>query len=161
MIDLPNSKRERFHPRAPAPRCWRAGVSIVGALLGGCAMVLGGCSMVLPSLIDDEPVGTIKPRASLLSRAYDPRDWRIAEPVLASSLRAPDAAGPAVWSDAETGARGEFLALAGSFPREGRSCRIFVARLADSKAARRLQAVGCPSESGEVAIFDASPWTGL
>ena len=62
---------------------------------------------------------------------------------------------------AETGARGEFLALGGPPLREGRSCRAFVARLIEGKAGEKLRAVGCPSESGDVAIFDASSWTGL
>lgn len=117
--------------------------------------------MSLPSLVDDDPVGSIKPKASPLSIAYDPRDWRIAEPVLAASLRAPGSAEPALWSNAETGDHGAFLAVAVPFAREGRSCRAFVARLVDAKQAKTLQAVGCPAESGEVAIFDASPWTGL
>jgi hypothetical protein len=155
MIDRRSRKRENYRPAARLFRACRVGGWIAGALL------LGGCSMALPSLIDDEPVGSIKPAASTLSKDYDPRDWRIAEPVLASSLRAPDPAEPAVWSDAETGARGEFLAVAAPFSRGGQSCRKFVARLIDGKAARRLQAVGCPSESGEVAIFDASRWTQL
>lgn len=117
--------------------------------------------MPLPSLIDGDPTGSIKPRAPALSSAYDSRDWSIAEPILAASLRAPGPAGPAVWSNAETGDHGEFLAVAGAFAREGRSCRAFVARLVDAHDAKTLQAVGCPGESGEVAIYDVSPWTGL
>ena len=117
--------------------------------------------MALPSLVDDEPVGSIKPKPSSLEKAYDSRDWRIAEPVLASSLRAPGVAAPAVWSDAETGARGEFVALDAPFVHEGRLCRRFVARLTDAKAAKRLEAVGCPDDSGEVAIFDSTAWSGL
>ncbi len=74
---------------------------------------------------------------------------------------APGPAEPALWSNAETGGHGEFLAVAGSFAREGRSCRAFVARLVDGEAAKTLQGVGCPLESGEVALYDVSPWTGL
>jgi hypothetical protein len=117
--------------------------------------------MALPSLVDTDPVGSIKPKPSPSSSDFDPRDWRIAEPVLASSLRAPDPAQPAHWSNAETGNHGEFLAVAGTFTRGEQSCRAFVARLADGKTTRTLQAVGCPADSGEVAIFDSSPWTGL
>ncbi len=117
--------------------------------------------MALPSLVDDEPVGSIKPKPSSLERAYDSRDWRIAEPVLASSLRAPGDAEPAVWSDAETGARGEFVALDEPFVQEGRLCRRFVARLTDAKAAKKLEAVGCPDDSGDVAIVHSTAWTAL
>lgn len=123
-------------------------------------------SMPLPSLIDNEPTGSIKPAKSAppsnsLSSAYDAGDWRIAEPVLAASLRPTAPAEPVVWSNAETGDRGEFLALADSFARDGQSCRAFVAQLVEGKETKRLQAVGCPGESGDVAIYDASPWTGL
>ncbi len=117
--------------------------------------------MPLPSFIDGEPTGSIKPEAPPLSSAYDSRDWRIAEPVLAASLRAPGPAEPAHWSNVETGGHGEFLAVAGNFAREGRSCRAFVAQLVDGNDAKTLQAVGCPGDSGEVAVYDVSPWTGL
>ena len=117
--------------------------------------------MALPSLVDTEPTGSIKPKVSAVPSDFDPRDWRIAEPVLASSLRAPAPAKPAVWSNADTGAHGEFLAVADTFARGEESCRAFVARVADGKTTKTLQAVGCPKESGEVAIFDASPWGGL
>jgi hypothetical protein len=83
------------------------------------------------------------------------------QPVLAASLRAPDHGEPAAWSNPETGDHGEFVAVAGSFAREGQSCRAFVARLVQGGDAKTLQAVGCPSASGEVAVYDASPWTGL
>ena len=117
--------------------------------------------MPMPSLIDTQTTGSIAPKDPSLSGAYDARDWRIAEPVLAASLRAPEPAEPARWSNAETGGQGEFLAVAGSFAREGRSCRAFVARLVDGEDAKTLQAVGCPGASGEVAVYDLSPWTGL
>ncbi len=151
MIDLKNCKRERF---------WRLARSGRLCVLMA-ALALAGCSTALPSLIDDEPIGSIKPKASPLSAAYDPRDWRIAEPVLASSLRGPGGAAPAIWSDADTGAHGQFLALAEPFDRNGQSCRTFVAQLVDGKAAKKLKAVGCPDDSGEVAIFDATVWTRL
>jgi len=147
MIDLPSCKRERFPLRAV--------VSIA------CAILLSGCSTALPSLIDTEPTGSITPRASPLSAAYGPSDWRIAEPVLAASLRAPDSAELATWSNADTGKSGDFKPLAETFARDGRTCRSFVARLVEAKVARRLQAVGCPDDDGEVAIFEATPWTGL
>jgi hypothetical protein len=157
MIVLPNCKRESFRRRGGSPGAGRAlAVALVALALAGCSI-----SMPLPSLIDAEPTGSIKPEAPPLSSAFDSRDWRIAEPVLAASLRAPAPAEPARWSNAETGDRGEFLPVAGTFARQGRSCRAFVARLVDGKAAKTLQAVGCPSESGEVAIYDVSPWTGL
>jgi hypothetical protein len=117
--------------------------------------------MPLPSLIAADPAGPVKPEARSLSSAYDSRDWRVAEPVLSASLRAPGQVEPALWSNAETGDHGEFLAVAGAFAREGQSCRAFVARLVDGKDAKTLQAVGCARESGEVAVYDVSPWTGL
>ena len=155
MIVLSSFKRETFSPRTPLFAPWRASALLAGAL------ALGGCSMALPSLIDTEPTGSIKPKVAVAPSDFDPRDWRIAEPVLASSLRAPAPAKPAVWSNADTGAHGEFLAVAGTFVRGEDNCRAFIARLADGKTTKTLQAVGCPHESGDVAIFDASPWGGL
>jgi hypothetical protein len=134
---------------------------VVALALG--ALTLAGCSisMPLPSFIDKEPTGSIAPNAPALSSAFDSRDWRIAEPVLAANLRAPSQGEPAVWSNPETGDHGEFVAVAGSFACEGQSCRAFVARLVEGEDAKTLQAVGCPGASGEVAVYDASPWTGL
>ena len=117
--------------------------------------------MPLPSFIDREPTGSIGPKAAALSSLYDSRDWRIAEPALAASLRAPGEGDPKPWSNPETGDRGAFKAVAGAFAREGQSCRAFVARLVEDQEAKTLQGVGCPSDSGEVAVYDVSPWTGL
>ena len=119
----------------------------------------------LPGFIDDQPIGAIKPKAApaALSSAYDLRDWRLAEPVLSSTLRAKDGDPPGAWSNPETGMHGEFLAVAGSFERDGRPCRAFVARVVgkDGAPVKTLQGVGCPREGEEAAIYDVSPWSGL
>jgi hypothetical protein len=127
------------------------------------ALALAGCSisMPLPPFVDDEPTSAIAPKTPAPSSAFDSRDWRIAQPVLAASLRAPNPGEPALWSNPETGDHGEFVAVAVAFARQGQSCRAFVARLVEGKNAKTLQAVGCPRDSGEVAIYDASPWAGL
>lgn len=117
--------------------------------------------MPLPSFIDGEPTGSIKPKTPTLSSLYDSRDWRIAEPTLAASLRASGQAEPTLWSNPETGDRGDFVAVAGSFARDGQTCRAFIARLDDGHEAKTLRGVGCPAESGEVAVYDVSPWIGL
>ncbi len=117
--------------------------------------------MPMPSFIDGEPTRSISPKAPSLSSLYDSRDWRIAKPVLAASLRAPGERDRKLWANPETGDHGEFLAVAGTFAREGQSCRAFVARLVDGQDAKTLQGVGCPGDSGEVAVYDVSPWTGL
>ena len=157
MIVLPNSKGERFRPCADSAAPGR----FVALALG--AFALAGCSISMPlgSFIDANPTGSIKPKAPSLPSAFDSRDWRVAEPVLAASLRAPGQTEPALWANAETGNHGEFLTVAGPSRETGRSCRAFVARLVDGKDAKTLQAVGCPSESGEVAVYDVSTWTGL
>ena len=129
------------------------------------ALALAGCAIPLPGFIDDQPTGAVKPKAApaALSSAYDSRDWRLAEPVLSATLRAKNGEQPGAWSNPETGAHGEFLAVAGSFERDGRPCRAFVARVAgrDGAPAKSLQAVGCPREGEEAAIYDVSPWSGL
>jgi surface antigen len=157
MIDFPDRKRERFRRRvgATAPRRIFA--------LAFDALALAGCSIStpMPSFIDAEPTGSINAKAPALSSFYDSRDWRVAEPVLAASLRAPGERDPKRWANPETGDHGEFLAVAGPFAREGQSCRAFVARLGDDQDAKTLQGVGCPSDDGEVAVYDVSPWTGL
>ena len=129
------------------------------------ALALAGCSIPLPGFIDDQPTGSIKPKAApaALSSAYELRDWRLAEPVLSATLRAKDGDQPGGWSNPETGTHGEFLAVAGSFERDGRLCRAFVARVVgkDGAPEKTLQGVGCPREGEEAAIYDVSPWTGL
>jgi surface antigen len=159
MIVFPDRKRERFRQRVGAIGPGR----VVAVAFGAVALALAGCSisMPMPSFIDGEPTGSIGPKAPTLSSLYDSRDWRVAEPVLAASLRAPGEGQPTLWSNSETGDHGEFLAVAGTFAREGRSCRAFIARLVDGQEAKTLQGVGCPGDSGEVAVYDVSPWTGL
>ena len=129
------------------------------------ALALAGCAIPLPGFIDDQPTAAVKPKAApaALSSAYDSRDWRLAEPVLSATLRAKNGEQPGAWSNPETGAHGEFLAVAGSFERDGRPCRAFVARVAgkDGAALKSLQGVGCPREGEEAAIYDVSPWSGL
>lgn len=157
MIIPSKAQRDGFRLLAGAMRPGR----VVALAFSALALAACSISMPLPSLFDNEPTGSIAPKAPALSSAFDSRDWRIAQPVLAASLRAPDHGEPAAWSNPETGDHGEFVAVAGSFAREGQSCRAFVARLVQGGDAKTLQAVGCPSASGEVAIYDASPWTGL
>jgi surface antigen len=141
--------------------------SAPGAALGALCLALAGCSIAipLPGLVDDEPTGSIKPKASAaaLSAAYDPRDWRLAEPALSVALRAKDGGSRDLWSNPETGGHGEFVAVAGAFTRDGRSCRAFVARIAGKAGTddKTLQGVGCPREGDEAAVYDVTPWTGL
>jgi surface antigen len=135
--------------------------------LAAAALALAGCSIAipLPGLIDDEPVGAIKPKAgaATLSAAYEPADWRLAEPALSTALRAKDGGERDQWSDPDTGNHGEFLAVAGSFVRDGRPCRAFVARIVGKTgtADKTLQGVGCPREGEEAAVYDVSAWSGL
>ena len=156
MIDLPSGERDAVG----RSRRVVARAAAVAAALG-----LGGCAIPLPGFIDAEPIGAIKPKANTaaLSSAYDSRDWRLAEPVLSATLRAKDGGQPQAWSDSETGAHGEFVAVAGSFERDGRPCRVFVARLVGKDGApdKAFQGVGCPREGEEAAVYDVSPWSGI
>jgi len=157
MIIPSKGQRDGFRRRAGAMKPGR----VVALAFSALALAACSISMPLPSFIDNESTGSIAPKAPAPSSAFDSRDWRIAQPVLAASLRAPDHGEPAAWSNPETGDHGEFVAVADSFTREGQSCRAFVARLVHGDDAKTLQAVGCPSAGGEVAVYDASPWTGL
>jgi len=157
MIDLLLGERDAF---------WRAPRLLARlAAFAFAAVALAGCSIPLPGFIDDQPTGSIKPKAApaVLSSAYDSSDWRLAEPVLSATLRAKSADQPGAWSNPDTGKHGEFLAVAGSFERDGHPCRAFVARVVgkDGAPVKTLQGVGCPREGEEAAIYDVSPWTGL
>jgi len=128
MITVPNCKGENFRRCRPAPAARR------GALIAFVALGLGGCSMPLPSFFGDDVTGSIKPRSASLASAYDSSDWGVAKPVLAASLRPSAPAEPSAWSNATTGHRGEFLPVAGTFARDGRSCRVFIAASSPMKA---------------------------
>jgi hypothetical protein len=159
MIDLLLGERDAFwRPRRCTARS--TAFAFVAA-----ALALAGCSIPLPGFVDDEPTGSIKPKPApaALSSAYDPHDWRVAEPVLSAILRAKDGDPSGAWSNPETGTHGEFVAVAGSFERDGRPCRAFVARVVGKDGApdKTLQGVGCPREGEEAAIYDVSPWSGL
>jgi len=157
MIDLLLGERDAFWQ---APRLLARSIAFTFA-----AVALAGCSIPLPGFIDDQPTSSIKPKAApaVLSSAYDSNDWRLAEPALSATLRAKNVDQPGAWSNPDTGTHGEFLAVAGSFDRDGRPCRAFVARVVgkDGAPVRTLQGVGCPREGQEAAIYDVSPWTGL
>jgi hypothetical protein len=157
MIDLLLGERDAF---------WRA-LRLLARLaaFAFAATALTGCAIPLPGFIDDQPTGSIKSKAApaMLSSAYDSSDWRLAEPVLSATLRAKIADERGAWSNPDTGTHGEFLAVAGSFDRDGRPCRAFVARVVgkDGAPVKTLQGVGCPREGQEAAIYDVSPWIGL
>jgi len=159
MIDLLLGEREAsWRPRRFVARS-------TAFAFAAAALALAGCAIPLPGFIDDQPTSAVKPKAApaALSSAYDSRDWRLAEPILSATLRAKDGGQPSAWSNPETGAHGEFLAVAGSFERDGRPCRAFVARVVgkDGAPMKSLQGVGCPREGEEAAIYDVSPWSGL
>ena len=155
MIILSMGKGESFRRRRRPPPLRRS------AALALAALALGGCSisMPLPSLFDGDRTGSIN--AASLASAYDPRDWAIAEPILAASLRASAPAEPASWSNPETGDHGEFSPIAGKVARDGQSCRAFLARIVVADSTKTLQGVGCPRDGGEVAVYDLSQWAGL
>ena len=160
--DRPSAGRTR-RVLADAPRRRAFGGPRLRRGFAGAGRLLGLDS--LPGFIDDEPTGSIKPKAApaALSSTYDSHDWRLAEPVLSATLRAKDGDPPGAWSNPETGTHGEFVAVAGSFERDGRPCRAFVARVVgkDGAPVKTLQGVGCPREGEEAAIYDVSPWSGL
>ncbi len=158
MIVLPNCKRESFRRRGGSPGAGRALALALGA--AGARGMFDLHAAAVPhrrraDRIDQAGGPAAVERLSIRATGGSPNRFSRR----ACARRRP--AEPGRWSNAETGDRGEFLPVAGTFAREGQSCRAFVARLVDGKDAKTLQAVGCPSESGEVAIYDVSPWTGL
>jgi hypothetical protein len=141
-------------------RIARRGLS--GLALGLLALSLAGCSMTIPftSFSNDDATSSIK-AASPLSPDLDMTDWRIAEPVLARALLDGEPEAPARWSNPDSGRSGAFQPVAVAFSREGKSCRAFVARIAAAGGPKMLQAIGCPDDSGEVALDKVQPWKGL
>ncbi len=135
--------------RKVAPR--RLGV--VAAL----AATLGGCSMSIPGFIDAQPTGSIKAKFA----PFATEDWPVVEPVLRSALKAEAGADPSAWANADTGRRGEVLAVGSAFPRDGAVCRAFTARIDDSGTSRRMQATGCEKGGKVVTISDAAPFRGV
>ena len=61
--------------------------------MGGVALAvsLAGCSisMPIPGLIDNEPLGSIQPRAHASANPVDPADWALARPALRSPVPVP------------------------------------------------------------------------
>ena len=123
--------------------------------------------MPIPGFVDDDPVGAIKPKASASANPFEAADWKAAEPALRAAMRAQASAAPSIWSNAETGRRGQFLAVAGPFKRAGEECRAFLASIEGKAEASRdseakiLQGVGCKGEGDEIVLEDVAPWKGL
>jgi hypothetical protein len=135
------------------------GLLSVGLLALGAA----GCSISVPMapFMRDDTTGSIKSSASPLSPDLDVKDWRIAEPILAQALRSGEAEAPVRWSNPDSGRSGAFQPVAGAFSRDGKPCRAFVARVIVADQSKLLQAIGCPDDSGMVAIDKVEPWKGL
>jgi hypothetical protein len=128
------------------------------------ALSLGGCSISIPLgsfMKDSDTTGSIKASASPFAPDLDMKDWRIAEPILAQALRAGELETAAQWSNPDSGRTGAFQPVASSFSRGGKTCRAFVARINAADGSRMLQAIGCPDDSGAVAVDKVEPWKGL
>ncbi len=117
--------------------------------------------MTIGPFMSDDETGSIKPAASPLSPDLDMKDWRIAEPILASALLNGEPQAPVKWSNPDSGRSGAFQPVAATFSREGKPCRAFVARIVVADGPKMLQAVGCPGEEGAVALDKVEPWKGL
>jgi 17 kDa outer membrane surface antigen len=111
--------------------------------------------------MNNDTTGSIKPVTSPLSSDLDMKDWRIAEPILASALLNDEPQAPAKWSNPDSGRSGAFQPVAAAFSREGKPCRAFVARIVAADGAKLLQAIGCPGDAGAVAIDKVEPWKGI
>jgi len=117
--------------------------------------------MSLPSFLQDDETGSIKPRRSPLSTELDPADWRVARPALAKALAGADSQPPVSWSSPQSGHGGLFQSVGLAFVREGRTCRAFVAGVTAGESKTILQGVGCQAEDGDIALDGVGPWKGL
>jgi hypothetical protein len=127
-------------------------------------LAVAGCSFSIPPLTSfssDDTTGSIKTESWPLAPDLDEKDWRLAEPALHKALVSDEPSAPASWSNPNSGRSGAFLPVAGTFLRDGKSCRAFVARIASSETAKMVQAIGCPLEGDRVAVGKASPWKGI
>ncbi len=135
----------------------RAAAATSLALLSGCSL-----SFPLGPLTDNAPTSAILSTASPLSPELSREDWRIAEPVLARALQSDRSDAPAArWSNPASGHSGSFLPVASAFARDGKPCRVFVARVTIAGVSKMLQAVGCPGEAGDVVIDKVAPFAGV
>jgi hypothetical protein len=132
-----------------------------GFILMSWIAALGGCSISMPgpALMDLEPTGSIRAKAS--ANPIDARDWPIAEPAMRAVIRAEATAKPESWNNPETGRNGQFAAVASSFTRGGVTCRAFVAKIEAADGATAVQGVGCLGDGGKIAFSDIAPWVGL
>ena len=130
-------------------------ILVVAGGAGGCSV-----SMPLPGFIDNDPTGSIKPRAGG-ANPYEPGDWKQAEPAIASALKSEAAAEPIGWTNPDTGRKGRVTAVAAPFRREGSVCRALIGRIEDGEAIREWQGVGCRADGERVVLEDVSPWRGL
>jgi hypothetical protein len=121
-------------------------------------LALCACSMPIGSLLGDDETGSIRPNP--LAKELDTADWIIAQPILNAALR--DEQGePAAWINPDSGHGGVFEPVGAGFPRNGRTCRAFVARVTAGGPARLVQAVGCLGEGDKVEIAQVAAWKGL
>ena len=158
------------YERSPVAR--RA--SFAGALL--LALASAGCSMSFPILglsskAEDEVAMTTSSvlparggpeHGPLVALAPDlgPEDWRRAEGAMALALDPQGNGAPVSWDNAQSGMKGTFTPVGGTFLKEDEICRAFLASMALQSGPVRLQGTACRPSGGEWAVKDAKTWKG-
>jgi surface antigen len=127
------------------------------------ATVLHGCSISVPMPglgSDDLPTGSIKPvsaTAPFVSE-MDAEDWRRAKSALETALDPQGNGASVVWSNPQSGAKGNFVPLAQPYPKDDGICRAFTAVVeVKGQTARTLRSSACRRNGGEWVINKVTP----
>ena len=117
--------------------------------------------MPIPGLIDNEPLGSISPRATAAAHPIDAADWPLASKALAAALKANGDAQPSPWSNPKSEASGAFLAVGPAFARAGAECRAVIARVGSGDSAVRWRGLGCRRADDSLAFEDPQTYSEL
>lgn len=120
-----------------------------------------GCSMSfpMPGFTDDAPTGSITKSSPSLSPALDREDWRRAKAALAVALDPQGNGANVTWSNPQSGAKGNFVALAPPYLEKDRICRAFKAHVSASRAERRVGGSACRNAEGDWVLAEVKDQT--
>ena len=121
-------------------------------IAAGAALALCACSVSvsLPSLLDEDATGAIRPAAAplaLLGPALARTDASLAHVALAQAMESGEAKAVA-WSNPRTGASGRFQPGTADANAPGGDCRRFLADIDTAAGSHALQGLACRTADG-------------
>lgn len=132
-------------------------------LVAGATLWLGGCAMSMPlgSLFGSagtDTTGSIAPRDGRFTNTMTDADWSKARGAVQVALDPANAGKPAPWDNPDSGLKGAVTSIAGAFAEQNRTCRAFIATLAEGTDTHWFQGHACAADGNAWIVTSTAPW---